>query len=215
MNLVTMRERFTEHVSDLASDLSTSSVDEYLQRAYLYVIPMDVGGEFSEQVWSLFLLTGQDTYEYARYVVSVTTESAWIDQGGETNPALSIPRTFLNVYTNRTVFEIYGNQELASPARPTSVLFYGRELIVSPTPDMNYILKVPIRGGPTVGLTSTGIENNVHAMAVVTAAASEFLIESEDEAGVNRESALYQSYLKRLHVMAHGRPNKRRRARSY
>ena len=218
MNLVNMRERFTEHVSDLASDLTDADVDAYLNRAYRYVIPTDVGGEFNEVIWFLVTQPQVDTYEYAANVIAPNGEAAFINSHYlTTDPAslTSLDTTFLTTETNRAVFEYADRLSLTSLGRPTAVLFYGRTAILSPVPDSYYIVKIPVRGGPSADLNTTGIANDLHAMATVTAAATEFLVEAEDADGVNRESALYQSYIKHLHVMAQARPNSRRWRRSF
>lgn len=218
MNLVSMRERFAEHASDLAGDLSDGNVDSYLNRAYRYIIPSDVGGEFNESLWELTCVIGTDTYDYADNVIAPKGDGAWIDSyynTAATPVEVDLSRTFLDIETNRSVFEYADRYENQNQGRPTSILFYGRQVLLTPVPDLAYVVQIPVRGGPSADLTTTGITNDIHALATVTAAAAEFLAESEDAEGVNRESALYNSYLKRLHVMAQARPNGRRWKRSF
>lgn len=215
MNQTTMRTRFEEHVSDLSSDLDDAAIDEYLNRAYQYVIPADVGGEFNETTWELQAAAGTDTYDYASHVVAPNGESAWIKSYMNGAVLVEDILTFLDIETSHAVFEYADRYGTASQSRPSSALFYGRQVILSPVPDLDYIVNIPSRGGPSAGLTATGIENDIHAMATVTSAASEFLAESEDAEGFTREDGLYQRYLARLHVYAQARPNARRPKRSF
>jgi len=215
MNLVDMRTRFTEHVSDLSNDLDDGDIDAYLNRAYRYVIPADVGGEFSEGLWNLDTTIGTDAYAYAEEVIAPNGEAAWInsykDGGGST---IAQSTKFLDVETDRAVFE-YADRDTSASGKPSAILFHGRQVILSPIPDLAYIIKIPIRGGPSADLSNDGINNDIHALASITAAASEFLAESEDAAGFAREQALYESYKSRLHVYAQARPNARRWKRSF
>jgi hypothetical protein len=211
-----MRTRFTEHVSDLSNDLADADIDEYLNRAYQYTIPADVGGEFSEGFWKLTTVIGTDTYVYGANIIAQNGEAAWINSYYDAVPAIqSIAQQFLDVETDRAVFQHSDRTDPPVSGRPTSILFYGREVTLSHTPDLAYVIKVPCRAGPEDPLDSLGIPNDIHAMASVTAAALEFLAEAEDEDGAMREQALYESYRSRLNVYAQARPNSRRRKRSF
>jgi hypothetical protein len=87
MNLVELRDQFRKHTSSLATDLPDSEVDVYLNRCYQYTIPLDVGGEFTEEIWELTCIVGQATYRYpepmcpraARNPGSSHTSSHWVN----------------------------------------------------------------------------------------------------------------------------------------
>ncbi len=216
MNLATMRTRFAEHVSDLSSDLSDSDIDAYLNRAYRYVIPSDVGGEFSEGTWELTTEIGTDVYPYASHVIAPNGESAWINSYvNGSGSTIADQLQFLGTETNRTVFEYADRYDAPSTGRPNACLFYARQVFLTPVPDTAYIVKIPVRMGPSSDLPDAGIVNDNHALAAVTSAAIEFLVESEDADGVMREEALYQRYKQRLNVAAQARPNARRWKRSF
>ncbi len=216
MNLATMRTRFNEHVSDLSNDLDDAAIDAYLNRAYRYVIPSDVGGEFSEGLWELQTTTGTASYDYAAHVIAPNGEAAWIDSYRNISGVV-IPDslTFLDIETNRAVFEYADRYDVGTTGRPTAVLFYGLQVLLSPVPDNSYIVKIPVRMGPSEDLTAAGIVNDIHALAAITSAAVEFLAESEDAEGATREQALYEGYKQRLIRKSQVRPNARRWKRSF
>jgi hypothetical protein len=217
MNLVDMRDLFRKHTSSLSQDLADVEVDSYLNRAYQYTIPLDVGGEFMEHIWELRCIAGQAAYPYPDPVVAPSNDSPWIDSHYDnSNNLIEDSRIFLGVDTNPSVFwSRYGVQ--SQGGRPTRILFYGKEATFSYVPEIEYVVSIPSRSGPLLPLDDSGINHGTHAMAVVTASAMDYLSEIEDvnDPGVNREANLYQRYLGQLQTYAQARPNKRRPARSF
>jgi len=212
-----MRSKFRERTSGLASDLDDGSVDEYLNRAYQYTVPLDVGGEFGEQLWELECVVGQTEYPQPTPMVGVTTATPWIDEyvDGLSQRQPTSQRdigvdTFAHVFKRR-----YRTSEYDVPGQPTAILVYGKTVTVNRPPDIKYIITIPVRSGPLTALTSDGVAHEIHALAVVTASAQEFLTDSEDQLGASREAEAYKRYERQLHTFAQARPNLRRRKRSF
>lgn len=217
MNLATMRVQFNEHTADLANALTDAEVDVYLNRAYRYVIPADVGGELSETLWELQTATGIESYDYATHIIAPKADAAWIESYTENGELTqnAFPIRFLDVETDRSVWTWSDRLSNGGNAVPSSALFWGRKVYLSPKPDRDYIVKIPARGGPSSDLGTSGLTNEVHAKAVVHAATADFLALVEDASGVQRESALYQRYRELLYSYAQSRPNHRRVKRSF
>lgn len=215
MNLATMRTTFKAHTSGLADSLSDVEVDAYLNRAYRYVIPADLGGEYQETLWQLATTIGQATYDLPANIVAVNQGAAWIDSYDSGAGTISVGLRMLDWETDYTAYYFWDRLASSSNGRPDTILAYGRQVILNPAPDLAYTVQIPARGGPTADLGVTGIENDLHALAVVTAAAWEYLGESEDHEGMNREGGLYEKYKGLLQTYAQGRPEERFPARSF
>ena len=211
MNLVTMRQRFADHISDLDGDLTDPDIDAYLNRAYRYVIPSDVDGSITDIIWQTFTPIGASTLDVPKYVIALNKAKSWVIPVGETAPDQ------LDIYYDFLEFEErYPSwNDASTPAVPEAICIYGRTVYFNVRPSGAHTFKTMCRGGPAADLDSTGIENDVHAMAVVTGGAQEFLAEAEDVAGANRESALYGGYIEKLQVSSQARPNTRRPKRSF
>jgi len=215
-----MRTKFLEVTSDLAGELDDAGIDEHLNRAYQYAIPADVGGEFSEMLARVVLTAGSDTADLPDTMVGVNAEVGWIKSRVLAPPfdpvEVGVPtHTFVALKTYPDQFEAWHRSPSTLQEQPRVALLYGRQVIVDPIPDINYVIYMPGRGGDADGLTSAGIANNTHALAIVYSAAMEFLADSGDEAsraGVDRE---YNRYRKRLQVSAVTRPESRLWGRSF
>lgn len=215
MNLDTMRTLFKSHVAGLADDETSTGIERYLNRAYRYSIPADIGGELRETIWQLQGEAGTSEYDYDAHIIAPNGEAAWIESygtiGGSTT---SVGLTFLDWETDYTVWKFQDAQS-GDNALPSSILAYGRKVYLNPTPDEDYIVNIPSRGGPSSDLTSTGLTNDLMALAVITMAAKEYLAENEDVDGAMREKSLYEQHKSHLQAYAQGRPNQRRPARSF
>lgn len=206
MQLAAMRERFLKRTSALASDFGDGEIDTLLNAAYQFTVPLDVGGEFSEQIWELALEAGTATYAQPATIVAIDRGPPWIEQSGRASH-------YLGLYSDPFQFDRYATG--ASPGKPSAMLVYGKEVTVTPTPGEAYTVNVPCRGGPVAELTDAGIEHTIHAKAVVADAAIEYLIEQEDADGVARETGAYARYLDQLKTYAHARPRQRMPRRHY
>lgn len=216
MNLDTMRTLFRKHVAGLADDDENTEVETYLNRAYRYAIPADIGGELRETLWQLQCTAGTNSYDYDAHIIAPNGESAWIESYGTVGGSTTeVGLTFLDWETDYTTWKFWDEADTNSQARPSSILLYGRKVYLSPIPDEDYIVNIPARGGPSADLTDTGLTNDLLAQAVITMAAKEFLAEQEDVDGAMREKALYEQHKSHLQVYAQGRPNQRRPARSF
>jgi hypothetical protein len=206
MNLVAMRQKFRDRTSSLATDLSDTEVDDYLNRAYQYTVPHDVGGEMSEQVWQLTITPSVSTYDQPDAAVGIKPGPFWIDD-----------QTTRWIYTETipSRFEARTSGRDNAAGIPNRALIYGKQVKFDRAPDQSYVVNIPVRGGPTAKLDSSGIAHEIHALAVVTSAAVEFLTEVEDTEGISREDTLYARYTRQLHTYSQTRSNKRTPARSF
>jgi len=221
MQLGTMRSKFRGRTSGLSSDLTDSEVDAYLNRAYQYVIPNDVGGEYGEGIWELELTALTDTYPYASSVLFPKPGAVYIAgyyPAGTPTVLTTLSLSTLDVETDFSKWTLQDRQlpVSATGGKPTSVCFYGRKVYLSPTPDLAYVVTIPARMGPVSGLSATdGITDETHAMACVTASTWEFLQEAEDQSGSDREMAAYEGYRGLMLTTANGKASHRRPIRSY
>jgi hypothetical protein len=222
MDLNALRASFMKHTSSLATDLSDADIDEYLNRCYQYTIPLDVGGEFTEEMWELECITGQATYPYPEPMVSASGKEPWIKSYVVTNPLnqvkvdVPIGITYLSYETDPLVFERKYLSK-STNGRPTAALFYGHEITLSAPPDDTYKVQIPVRSGPILQLDSTGIVHGTHARAIVSGAALEYLseIQDADDPGAMREYRLYTHYQQQLQTYALSRPTQRHYTRSF
>lgn len=230
MNLATMRTKFAQHTSDLASAVSDEEIDAYLNRAYRFVIPADIGGSFSEGIWTLLTdnaldgAAGRNTYPIPDYVIDPDGKGVFIDaytDSGSNVQPYSV--TFLDIETDYGTW-VYADRDSVTQGTsvtrgvPESILFNGREVRFSPIPDRTYHVKIPCNMGPQVALgevDDSGIGNDAHAMAVVTSAASEFLAEIGNGEEFSIQSSLYDGYRKILQIHAHSRRDSRDWNRSF
>ncbi len=219
MDLIAMRTSFHDHTSSLTSDLTDPQVDDYLNRAYQYTIPLDVGGEFSEQIWEIECVVAQDIYPYPDPMVAPMGLEPWIDEEakeGNFNDLTSIGIVYLTYETDPMIFKRKYLSRKAN-GRPTAALFFGKEVKFSAPPDRNFVVAVPVRSGPLEPLSTTGIGHGTHAQAVVSAAAVDYLTEIEDldDPGVMRETGRYKRFKDQLLTYALARPTERRYTRSF
>ena len=228
MNLATMQERFRSRTSGLADSLSTSDINVYLNTAYQHNIPKDIGGEMFEGIWSQELERGVDSYDYPEHIVGVIGQSASIV--ARRTDALVDPTVIDIGYTHWVDLETdidvwqFSDREVPTDtvtgAIPTSALYYGRKVYVSPAPDEHYFLRVKARLGPSVPLgngtgETDGLGDDTHALLVVCAAAAEYLDEQEDDLGAQRARANYAEYKALFITQSETRPRQRRPRRSF
>jgi len=217
-----METKFKERTSGLAASLANASIDAYLNRWYQFNIPAEVGRDMAEGLWSLETTFLGVEYDYPAYVIAPRARSAWIatrKTDFDVDPTIIdlAAKQYLNPETDRTVFEAFHRDYPLSltGAIPTNILFSDRKVTISPAPDEAYFIQIPCRMGPQAALPATGIANETHALAVVTGAAWEYLMDKEDEAGASREGRAYEYYKERLNVYAYAKPRHRRPARSF
>lgn len=210
MSLASMRTDFLEAVAAVSDVVDEGTIDAYLNRAYQFQIPADIGGELSENVWELETTNGTRVYDYPAPMMGVKGD-AWISDDG-TDPQ----QIFLDVCYDRAQFEDrFADPDPATTGMPTAVLFYGRQATLNPTPDAAYTITIPIRGGSTTALQPAGLTNQLLERAVVQCAARDFCGDSGDEVTEARLSVSYERVKDLLMTQAHTRPKARRPARSF
>lgn len=210
MNLAAMRTDFLEVMGGVSDTIDEATIDAYLNRAYQFQIPADIGGELSENVWTLTCVASTRVYDYPEPMMGVKGD-AWISNDG-TDPQ----QIFLAVCYDRAQFEDrFADPDPSTTGMPTSVLFYGRQATLNPTPDAAYVITIPIRGGSTTVLADAGIANDLLARGVIHAAARDFSGDTGDEVNEARLSASYERIKDLLMTQAHTRPKARRPARSF
>lgn len=207
MNIESMRARFLEIVSENADAIDEAQIDAYFNRAYQFGIPAAIDGELSETTWTVTTADGTESYAYPGYIVAPKVH-AWLNDSGG-----SIP---LTVMSNPVLFEHrFGNPSDAE-GQPVAILLYGRSAKIYPIPDAIYTIDIPSRGGAATALTSGAvIDNDVHAMAVVYAAAVEFCDEIDDTEGAQKAGLGLAAKLTLLQTISSARPRGRTPARSF
>lgn len=219
MDLATMRTKFRKRTSGLTDALDDSDVDNFLNRAYQYNIPRDIPGQAMDGVWSLDVDAGEVAYAYPSYVIAPRTRAVYWQQSRtlDTDPWDKTSAHFIDVETDRASF-IYSDREIPwedTSGPPQSILFYGEEAVVSPQPDKIYRLVIEARVGPQNALGVNGLQNDTHAMLVVTAAAVEFLDDEEDDIGAGRQRSSYGEYKSLFIAQSQSMPRHRTPRRSF
>lgn len=214
LTLDEMRDEFAENVSDLEAGLDDAKIETYLNRAYQFTIPEEVGGEWSEQIWNLTLSVGVSEFDYATSIVGTYGLRAWIESISVGAGELASERTYVNIMTDPLRFEQYEYDD-GSTGRPNNVLLYGRKVRLDRTTDFPYILKIPARGGPIFGIQVEGISHATHAKAVIHTAAADFLMQVEDDMGAQRNLAQAEIYLTRMRRIANSSSHERDWVRSF
>ena len=213
MNLTSMHAKFLKRTSGLGSLLTQAEINEYLNRFYQYMVPHDVGGDFSDGEWDLTCVPGQAVYPYPAVLVAPTGKGVNIYSVVTGDPLARV--YWLDVETNAHVWKATDRNYPQSQGIPTSILQAKKNVYLDPIPDRDYIINIPARTGPTTPLgfeeeNQDGIDNEVHAMCVVTGAAVEFLTDNEDHDGAAREADAYASYTSMLRTAAYSKPQHRR-----
>lgn len=219
MNLEEMRAKFRKNANDLANDLSDSEVLAYLDRAYRFTVPGDVGEDWSETLYELQLITGTVTYEVPDQIIGPAEDSAaWIDRYSNladppviTNAGLY----WVTIETDPSRYQWWFSYQSAAQARPTACLLYGRQIVLNRPPDQNYIMTIPSRGAPATGLTDSGLSNDAHAQAVVYGGVVEYLSDVEDAEGQAEAAGGYAIQIKKLRRYALVSPERRQQSKSF
>ena len=204
-----MRSKFIEHTASMAGALDASAINAYLNRAYRFTIPSDIDGPYFDTTWQLTTAAGTASYAMPAWVV-VPHGTAWINL--DSGSPVSIG---LDVVDDATQFEAYYGLQTTN-ARPTAILMRGRTVTLAPAPDAVYGIAIPVRGGADADLADGGsIADEILALAVVRAAAAEYLTEQDDADGVGRNQAAYAVQRDLLLTRSLAMPRARRAARSF
>lgn len=212
MNVADMRVKFREGANDLDASLGDGDIDAYLNRAYQYVIPSEVGAEYNKGYYAINTVASQRGYSVPSYVFGAGNELvAYIRDGGDLH--------FLSVETNPGRWERYQAGDSATEARPSSLLFYAATVTLWPTPDAVYTITIPSSRGRSHSITdsagATNLADDRLAMACVHAGLMEFHNETQDEVSYAMADREYKRWKRMLMRNAHGRPSRRHPARSF
>ena len=204
-----MRAEFRKRTSGLADDESDSDVLTLLNRYFKFVIPRDVMGNYVEGTWT-FTLTQFDTVKYFdTHIISVKPSTViYIDSGttGEEADGSIEQYHYLRVYNDQSEWDSLGLQQVpvsdSNYTPPENALISGRRIFFDLAPFYTYRVNVSqARMGPSRSLATgaddgsgTGIADDIHAMAVVTGAAWDFLTTAEDTDGAEREIKAYEGF---------------------
>lgn len=202
MNLEQMRTKFKDQLAGMAASVEDGDIDTLLNRAYQFAIPEVVSGFLTEGEWTITTVAATGSYTMPVTVYSVRKEAPEIDD-----------THYLGYYTRPERFWRTYKRVSAANARPTGALFYGQTCELRPIPDAVYTVRVQARVYPSA-LTSDGLDNETHALAVVYGAAQEY---AEDRSlNVTAElAAKYQTKLGQLRTRSNNRPHERRVTRSF
>lgn len=208
-----MRTLFRDHTSDLSGALSDSEIDALFDRAYQYRIPAEVGGSTSKGTWSLTCVANTGNYAFPDYVFAPTAKGVNI-----VSTATGGNLSTIHWIDAETRDEVWSRDDRIFPpttGMPTSVLFYNRMAFFSPAPDLDYIVNIPARMGPSTGVPTTGIGDDNHAMCVVTSAASEFLLRIGNRESAADQSDLFSYFVELMQVKSNAQPHHRRQRVSF
>lgn len=215
MNLLQIAQSFSARANDLGNELTDTQILEYLNRAYRYAIPPDIGGAFNETIWNLQTTVGTTVYSVPGHIQAPAHMlAAWIDSYTASGTQ-STQETHLHVSTDPSWFEYWLDYDGSEQSIPSALLIYGRQVTLNRPPDLAYIIKMPSRGGPEDTIPVGGISNDAHANAVIYSALTEYLDEVEDEIGKAKAEREYAKWRRRLKLYAQGTPNSRHKARSF
>jgi hypothetical protein len=195
MDKVAMREKFSKRAAGLANDLDSAGIDLYLDAAFQYGVAAEVSGSLVEGIWEFDTVASQDYIDYESHVYEV-------------RKGCRRAGTLISEYRRVEVFKNEQDQD-ASEGAPQAVLFYGRQAIFAPVPDAVYAITVPARLYPEEGLTSAGLENHNHAMAVICEAIVELAEDFSKDPLKQRAEASLAKYLRRLRGPSNSRTKER------
>lgn len=219
MNLADMRAKFRKRTSGLADAEADADVDTLLNRAYQHNIPRDIPGQATEGIWNLDVDNGAIEYAYPSHVIAPRAHGVyWKDSRAiDSDPWTNSNARFLDIETDYGAFVAFDQQNpwQDTSGEPVAILFYANTAIVHPQPDQIYRIVIPARVGPENALTSSGLDNETHAMLVVTAAAAEFLDDAEDDVGAARARSNYGEYQSLFIAQSQSMPKGRRPRRSF
>lgn len=213
MDLVTMRSTFRLHTSGLGDLLADADVDTRLNNIFAEYLPGDVDGRLHQVAWVKTLAPNVNPTSIPNHIHSFPTGRFWIQGTGGARTG-TINR--LGFTENLYAF-LESNPDYANPAitgLPTCVMRQGKSLYFDVYPDLAYNLLAEARGAQAAALTTDGLSFN-HAMCVVTAAAWNYLLEQEDEAGIMREASQYETWKTRLATESQGDYRERTPGRSF
>ncbi len=117
MLLATMRTRFKEQAHGLADNVDDTTIDAYINRAYLDKIPVLVPGLIVEGYWNLTLEVGVGTIAYDDYVISL-------------KPGAQLDEQPVTITNDPAAF--WGRWDVTftdSNAKPVEILNYQRQLL--------------------------------------------------------------------------------------
>lgn len=201
MNLSLMHLKFKERTGNQAESMAPLEIAAFLNGAYQYGIPAEIPGGLTEGEWSVTTEDAVATYDYD-------------DEVYEVRNGARIGTSWLSMYFRKDQFE-YDHSSTSSNSKPYAALFYGRQVTFYPTPNGIYTMIVPARLYPSDVLSSDGLANHNHAMAVVCEAAREFFMDNQDSESAKMQATDLAIYLSRLRGASLGRVRERRARLSF
>lgn len=201
MDLATMRTTFQRHTAGLADDLAEDEIDTYLNAIFAEFLPADVDGKVHEVTWVSQLTSGENPLAIPAHIVGFPTGRFYIQGTAGDRTGTIYPLGFYDAL-DAFLADFPNYQDDTYTGRPCAVFRQGKSLYFDRFPDDAYNLIADARGAQTSELTADGLPFN-HAMAVVTGAAWNFLLEQEDEAGVAREATQFETWKGRFQLEAH------------
>ncbi len=200
MDLAAMRAKFVTRSATSTSQWVDADIDTFLNASYQYAIAAQVPGSITDGEWTIATVSGTAAYTYPNTIYEVKgiarTDRGQIDtrfRKGEFDADYSA---------------------IASNAKPTAVLFYGRSAQFYPTPNDVYTITVPARLTPAV-LDSDGLVNHNHAMAVVCDAVREYAEDKDIDEMVGTQALALDRYLGALKTQSLARPRERAEGLSF
>lgn len=204
MNLAEMRSTLRTMLAGLADDAIDVSIDDRLNGAYQYTLPMEIDGELVEGEWVITTVAGTGEYAYDATVAQVMQVAPRLDD-----------TYWLSYHTRPDVFWQAHDRTGGVQQRPDAALFYGRTAYLRPIPDAAYSVRVFTRKFPSA-LTSDGLVNRDHALAVVYAAAREYAMDVEDDETAMKADARYKDKRDLLQTLSLStRSQERKRMRTF
>lgn len=204
MNLADMRSTFRTMVGGLADGDTDASINDRLNGAYQFTIPMDVPGELVESEWSLVASGGVGEYSYPATVAQTIQASPLLNDTYK-----------LGYHTRPEQFWQTYQRTGGNLGRPEAALFYGRTLYLRPVPDTLYQVRVFTRAFPAA-LGSSGLDNRDHALAAVYAAAREYALDFSDDETAQKADIRYKDKRDLLITLSlTARSHERRRMRTF
>ena len=194
MDLATMQVKFVTRLAGSESDWPEPSINEYLNAAYQYSLAAEIPGSLTDGEWSMTTEDGTAEYDYDDEVYEVK------GNGRHSTGAIQ-------TYFRKDAFD----SDYANPSagdKPQAVLLYARTAKFAPVPGDEHVITFPARLFPSI-LTSTGLVNGNHAMAVVCESVRAYAFDFGDDEMAARNATDLSGYLSKIKSQSLARPRER------
>ena len=180
------------------SQISDTDLNDYINRYYQYLFPLEVKPRALQGYYELDLTDGDDEYDLNdAFYLSYTslTSTSWISSGDSGDDETEFYE--LSVFMDpETFYDVWPLSSTYTETRPTAVLIWENKLIFRATPDEDYRFKIKAWERPAE-LEADGDEpvQVEWGPVIATGSALSILEEMGDSEGMQRVQFAHQKYL--------------------